>query len=262
MLRQKFADLLIQIGDGKLKEKEGYITIPKELCKLAGDLEALTKHIYPDLVNLRKKLISWLKERGILSPKNDRAQEINQFLLQKFDADEMAYSSIDSVVEKKETLNYPVEFLNTLKPSGIPFHKLTLKIGAPIMLLRNLYPPKLCNGTRLQVKTLHKNVVEATIITGCNVGESVFIQRIPLIPTDYPFQFKRLQFPVKLCFAMTINKAEGQTLKKAGIDLRENCFSHGQFYVACSRVSSAKDLAILSKEGKTTNIVYKEVLWN
>ncbi|XP_067120503.1 uncharacterized protein [Centruroides vittatus] len=142
MLRQKFADLLIQIGDGKLKEKEGYITIPKELCKLAGDLEALTEHIYPDLVNLRKKLISWLKERGILSPKNDRAQEINQFLLQKFDADEMAYSSIDSVVEKKETLNYPVEFLNTLKPSGIPFHKLTLKIGASIMLLRNLYPSK------------------------------------------------------------------------------------------------------------------------
>ncbi|XP_067124547.1 uncharacterized protein [Centruroides vittatus] len=137
---KEFADLLIQIGDRKLKEKENYITIPKELCKLAGDLEALTEHISPDLVNLRKKPISWLKERGILSPKNDRTKEINQVLLQKFHADEMTYSSIDSVVEKEETVNYPVEFLNTLKPSGIPFHKLTLKIGAPIMLLRNLYP--------------------------------------------------------------------------------------------------------------------------
>ncbi|XP_067119005.1 uncharacterized protein [Centruroides vittatus] len=59
---KEFADLLIQIGDKKLKEKESYITIIKEFCKLAGDLKALTEHIYPDLVNLRKKPISWLKE--------------------------------------------------------------------------------------------------------------------------------------------------------------------------------------------------------
>ena len=59
------------------------------------------------------------------------------------------------------------------------------------MLLRNLNPPKLCNGTRLQVKALHKNVIEALVITGCARGCIVIIPRITLIQTDYPFEFNK-----------------------------------------------------------------------
>lgn len=91
----------------------------------------------------------------------------------------------------------------------------------------------------MQVKALHKNVIEAIVITGCARGDIALNQRITLIPTDYPFEFKRIQSPLKVCFAMTINKSQGQSLSMAGIDLREECFSHGQFYVACSRISSA-----------------------
>jgi hypothetical protein len=60
------------------------------------------------------------------------------------------------------------------------------------------------------------HVIEATILTGCAKGEDVFIPRIPLIPTDMPFEFKRLQFQVRLAFAMAINKAQGQSLKVLG----------------------------------------------
>ncbi|XP_060855376.1 uncharacterized protein LOC132933058 [Metopolophium dirhodum] len=128
------------------------------------------------------------------------------------------------------------------------------------MLLRNLSPPKLCNGTRLRITDLQKNLIEAQIMTGFAKGESVFIPRIPIIPSDYPFQFKRMQFPVKVCFAMTINKSQGQTLKIAGIDVREDCFSHGQFYVACSIVSMPTNLVILAPTGKTSTVVYREIL--
>ncbi|UYV78395.1 hypothetical protein LAZ67_16001173 [Cordylochernes scorpioides] len=75
---------------------------------------------------------------------------------------------------------------------------------------------------------------EATILTVCFQNEEVFISRIPLIHDDKhsPLHFKRLQFPIQVSFAMSINKAQGQSLKIAGIDLEQPCFWHGQF-VAC-----------------------------
>jgi ATP-dependent DNA helicase PIF1 len=65
-----------------------------------------------------------------------------------------------------------------------------------------------------------------------------------MIPTDMPFEFKHLQFPVRLAFAMTLNKAQGQSLQKCGLNLENLCFSHGQLYVASSRVGKPSDLFV------------------
>ena len=203
-----------------------------------GDLISFSDRIYPNIHQAREDCTSWLRERAILTPTNDSTNSINNFLLEKLLTEHMRYESVDSVVEVEDAAHYPVEFLHTLDPPGVPPHVLYLKVGTPIMLLRNLNPPKLCNGTRL----LHKHVIEATIFTGVGKGETVIIPRIPLIPSDYHFQFKRLQFPVKVCYAMTINKAQGQSFIVAGVDLRSDCFSHGQLYVAFSRVSSPDSL--------------------
>ncbi|XP_037809132.1 ATP-dependent DNA helicase PIF1-like [Lucilia sericata] len=232
----QFSEILLKIGNGNYPQVEGKLIIPLELGVVVNTLSELTAKIYPDICHINKKSNDWLCERAILTPKNDRAAAINDNLLNLFDSPKMDYNSIDSVIQAEDAIHYPVEFRNSLNPPGFPNHKIILKIGTPIMLLRNLNPPKLCNGTRLGVKALHKNVIEATILTGCAKGDTVFIPRIPLKTSNYPFEFKRLQFPLKISFAVTINKSQGQTLKVAGVDLTDECFSHGQFYVACSRL--------------------------
>lgn len=100
-----------------------------------------------------------------------------------------------------------------------------------------------------------RNVVESTILTGHFKGEDVLIPRIPMLPTNMPFQFKRLRFPIRLAFAITINKAQGQSLGNCGLDLDTDCFSHGQLYVACSRVGKLDNLYIFANNG-TTKILY------
>ena len=105
------------------------------------------------------------------------------------------------------------------------------------------------------------HVIEATILTGCAKDNDVFLSRIPLILSDMLFQFKRLQFPARLAFVTSINEAQGQSLKVAGINLEVPCFSHGQLYVACSRVGTRKNLYIFApNDDRTKNVVYQIVL--
>ena len=166
----------------------------------------LIKKVFPNL-KTKYKNAAWLCERAIMAPKNSSVSKINETLLDLLPGDVKIYKSIDTVIDQTDVVNYPTDFLNSLEPSGMPPHLLKLKVGAPIMMLRNLYQSKLCNGTRLIIKKLLPNVIEATIITGPGKGDDVFIPRIPLMATNIPFEFKRLQFPIRLSFAMSINKS-------------------------------------------------------
>jgi ATP-dependent exoDNAse (exonuclease V) alpha subunit len=207
-----------------------------------------------------------------LASRNDDVDDINYDILQQFPGEEHVFQSADFIRNNEGhgaegALMYPMEYLNSINCSGLPLAKLRLKVGCPIMILRNLNPADgVCNGTRGIVTQCRTRVLEVRLLTGENAGKRVFIPRMGMEPTDtqVPFRFCCRQFPVRLSFAMSINKSQGQSVKHVGLALSEAVFTHGQFYVAISRVTSVHNLKIIwderSQSPTTKNIIYPEVL--
>ena len=129
----------------------------------------------------------------------------------------------------------------------------------------------MCNGTQLLCRGLFKNMLDVEILTGSNAGKRTFLPKIILkinVSSGLLFVLSRKQFPVRLSFAITINKSQGQTIPNVGIYLPRHVFSHGQLYVALSRGVSQNLTKVLIKEGKiegededfTKNVVFKDIL--
>ena len=139
------------------------------------------------------------------------------------------------------------------------------------MLLRNLnIRGGLCNGTRLIIQeVINDRLIKATIANSEGNGRTVLIPKVQTQPADeqkFGFEWQRIQFPVRVAFAMTVHKSQGQTLNKVAVWLEEPCFGHGQLYVAASRVGNPDNIKffVKSPEDKpdltTRNVVYKELL--
>ena len=232
----------------------------------------MVESVFPNLAE-KYDYVQWLKSRAILAPINSRLQSLNSEVAKIFPHDFSYYRSADSVAydsveaQNSAELRYPVELLNLIEVgASLPYREIALKKGFIVMLLPSIMPSSgHVNGTRYVVDNLTPNVIFLTSVSGSKTGERPILPRMncTVSKDDFPIPgFRRSQFPVRICFAMTINKAQGQSIPRTlGIDLHGPCFSRGQLYVALSRTTDPRNVFILTTDGsnRTKNVVFSEL---
>jgi hypothetical protein len=212
----------------------------------------------------------FLSQRSILALLNTSVSTINKFVNNAIPGQEVQLFSDDGIDGTLHSADpdIPTEVLHTIELSSWPPHDLCLKVGSVAIILRNL-SAELRNGTRVVIMRLQHLCLKAAIVSGPHKGTIVLIPRIKFIDSNtessLPQIMYRRQFPLKLCWAMTINKAQGQTLSKAWLYLTEQPFAHGQLYVALSRAVAPESIKILTNKrigqsALATNIVWPELL--
>ena len=297
---EEFATWLLQLGDGTVGNRESRYTLrvpvlrpetmifrPDNTEDELDSLERFLENIYGGYKSIcsleesgqetSERLTShetFLMERVIVTVVNKDVDKINNAMMQisvlgdVFSTQqEWTYHSRDTLREKTKV---PVSesYLNTLEISGLPPHVLKLKIGCPVICIRNLAPSTgITNGTRMVVLDLGPKFLKVKLLTGNKAGSVHFLTKLGMSPSDKKaipdeIAFTRYQFPIKPAFAMTI-KSQGLSFEKVGIYLERPVFTHGQTYVGISRVGSM-DSAIIyqpSREDPTeiTNVVYHDV---
>ena len=287
---QLFAKYLLEVGEGKLSSRSTsnpwIVALNEDIIFKPVDNEdnvlRLITRIFSD--QLTQKNVDTFAQHVILCPTNVTVMDINNRIITTILEGELhSYFSVDTQDPEgnDEEIDLPIEHIHTLLPNGYPPHELKLKLGTIVIVLRNLSSDEgIVNGTRAIVTNLQKNVIQLQILTGQMKGKFILLPRFDFIheSTDdgISLRFKRRQFPIRPAFAMTINKCQGQTFKKVGIYLDQPIFTHGQLYVAFSRVSNFSSLHVLINpidkvQGMfnfrpgvvdycTYNVVYKEIL--
>lgn len=245
----QFSDFLLNVGNGEIiEDATGFVKLPEEVC-FSGNIE----QFFSDFQHS--------ENHALLATTNRAVNHLNSLLLDKVPGEAVQHLAIDSVENEDDATRFPTEFLNSLTPSGLPLYCLNLKVGCPVMVIRNIDPPFLVNGTICEVLEIRANVIRLKVKNGPHKGYDAFLPRIGLYSreSESPVIFKRLQFPVRSCMSMTINKSQGQTFEKVFVHLEEPVFTHGMLYVALSRVTSKENLKVYCR-GKTKNIVFRSIL--
>lgn len=258
---------LKQLGSGSLPtldrselELHGFHTDYTDLVEipqqhLTTNLHELVDFVFPNLIH-RFQENDYLNDRMLLSTRNNTVQHLNKSIYDRIpDLNRCASVSysIDRCGPSDDPVTYNEYVLNQINVNDLPPHELHLKDGCVYIVLRNLnIGAGLTNGTRVKLLSHTVRNLRVEILSGDHAGKTVIIPRIPLTVNQenhrISCEMTRFQFPIRLAFALTISKAQGQTIGKVGIYLPAPVFSHGLLNVAFTRVGNPRNIKLFIRD--------------
>ncbi|KAJ2953948.1 hypothetical protein O0L34_g1585 [Tuta absoluta] len=241
---EEYVDYLIDLGFGNFPPvfHQGMHCVPLTDIKFSTHIKEVIDYIYPPHILSDPDLCA---KRAILTTTKKETQKINALIIEKRRKSTTIKKSIDFFdigdwVENLEALD------ETNENKVFPDAYLELWKGCVCMVIQNMYQPStLLNGSKVIVQDIQPDVIYVR-----RPGEkwTLPIERKTFGVPGMGKSFTRKQFPLKVAYATTIHRSQGQTLDKVGVDLREPVFRHGQLYLALSRVKHSKDVMVCIKK--------------
>ena len=289
----EWADTLLRIGNGhyccESAADDDFDIIAPPIVQMKGieclaDVDNMLIETFGDLHERSllqpEELMDINADTAILCPVHVTTDYINARCLTQWTGQIFVKTSADEYADMSEALVVTLEQINVRTPNGSPPHRLELKIGMPLILLRNM-SDGLMNGTRLILLNVRQYILSCRVLNGESKGDIVHLPRFVFTHEgpDQPLKWTRRQFPVKPCWAMTINKSQSQTFTSTAVCLVQitdddngqiqvdaaEPFTHGQLYVALGRNGDADRTCVYTTAERLRtralcNVVYPEAL--
>jgi hypothetical protein len=226
-----YDSILSNVGDGTVEQ----VSVP-ESC-IAQNLNEAIDRVFGDDVTADEYI-----GKVILAYTLQQCSIVNDAVFEKIYGDINYSFAADDLSECLQPDCYPCEYVASLAIHGCPPAMLPLKIKARYMIMRNLNPPDVCNGIMAELIRFTRFNCSLKLLSGAGKGSIICLPRCTFYVASevsgLPFNFKRRQFPITPAYCLSVHKSQGQTLQVIGMVGDSDAFSHGQLYVAMSRVGS------------------------
>jgi ATP-dependent DNA helicase PIF1 len=247
-----FSAFLENVGNGRMD----FVDVPQD--RVVGDYKSMIDAVYGTTFDCRNQILALTLETCAV---------VNQLCIEKLVGPVHECPAADSYDDCSDPDSFPPDYIESLHVNGAPPFMLRLKIGAKFMCIRNISMQRgVVNGTMMQVVAIGRRYVQVKILTGNSAGSiELLLQQVFTITPEasgLPFTIKRKQYPILPAYCLSVHKAQGQTIQTCGLIFESDPFTHGQLYVALSRVCSWQSLYIMMHQGQASihNVVLKHLL--